>query len=59
MVIFIKNGKEKPTELSWEEKNSGDYSYQEKDYRKIDEFFSEFEKNKSTYGKLESKEINF
>ena len=55
MVIFITNGKEKPTELSWEEKNSGDYSYVEKDYKKIDEFFSEFEKNKIINNKLESK----
>ena len=46
MVIFIRNGKDKPTELTWEEKNSGDYSYQAKDHSKIDEFFSEFEKNK-------------
>lgn len=47
MVIFIRNGKEKPTELTWEEKNSGDYSYKAKDHSKIDEFFSEFEKNKN------------
>ena len=57
MVIFLKNGNEKPTELTWEEKNSGDYSYKTKDYRKIDEFFSEFNKNKNTNKNLEDKEI--
>lgn len=55
MVIFIKNGKERPTDLTWEEKNSGDYSYKAKDYKKIDEFFLEFEKNKASDKNLEIK----
>jgi len=55
MVFFIKNGKEKPTGLTWEEKNSGDYSYESKDYKKIDKFFTEFKKNKNSKGKKSNK----
>lgn len=43
MIIYIPD-KISPTALTWEEKNSGDYSYEIKDYSNIDKFFKEFEK---------------
>jgi hypothetical protein len=49
MIIFITNDKISPTALSWEEKNSGDYSYKPIDTTKIDKFFEDF--NKGVYSK--------
>lgn len=45
-MIFLYFPEPSPTSLTWEEKNSGDYTYVAKDFKKMDEFFSEFEKGK-------------
>ena len=31
-----------PTALTWEEKNTGDYSYTPKDFTEMDKFFKEY-----------------
>ena len=41
MIIFIP-----PTALTWEEKNTGDYTYKHLDFSKMDKFLNKIEEGK-------------
>jgi len=47
MVIIINSGKTGPTELTWEEKNTDDYSYKAKDISTLENFVKEHKDSKN------------
>jgi hypothetical protein len=46
MVFIINSGKTSPTELTWEEKNTDDYSYKAKEISKLENFVKEQKNSK-------------
>ena len=51
MVIIINSGKAGPTELTWEEKNTDDYSYKARDISVLENFVKEYKDSNNNKGK--------